>query len=43
MEFVIKSFKLVVHEILAYAILNCKRKENILSAYASQKYTNKRK
>ena len=43
MEFVIKSFKLVVHEILGYVILNCKRKENILSAYASQKYTNKRK
>lgn len=42
MEFVIKSFKLVVHEILGYVILNCKRKENILLAYASQKYTNKR-
>ena len=39
---VIKTFKLAVHKILGYVILNCKRKENILAAYASQKYTMKK-
>ena len=37
----VKTFKLVVHEILGNVILYCKRKENILAAYASQKYTMK--
>ena len=39
METVIKTFKLIVHENLGLFILNCKRKERILAAYASQKYT----
>ena len=43
MDGVVKTFKLVVHEILGYVILNCKRRENILAAYASQKYTMKKK
>ena len=39
MNSVIKTFKLIVHENLSLFILNCKRRNNILAAYASQKYT----
>ena len=42
MDGAIKTFKIVVHEILGHVILNCKRKEKILAAYASQKYTMKK-
>lgn len=39
METIIKTFKIVVHENLGAFIINCKRREKILAAYASQKYT----
>ena len=39
MDVIIKTFKVVVHENLGSFIVNCKRREKILSAYASQKYT----
>ena len=42
MDSVLKTFKLIVHENLGLFILNCKRKDEILKAYASQKYTMKR-
>ena len=42
MDVVIKTFKIVVHENLGAFILNCKRRQNILAAYASQKYTMKK-
>ena len=37
-----ETFKLIVHELLGFMILNCKKKNEILKAYASQKYTIKR-
>ena len=43
MESVIKTFKLVVHENLGLVIINCKYKNRILAAYASHKYTMKKK
>ena len=42
LESVIKSFKLLIHENIGYYITNCKRRNNILKAYASQKYTMKK-
>ena len=34
-----KTFKIIVHETLGYMILNCKKRNQIFKAYASQKYT----
>ena len=43
MEGVIKTYKLIVHENLGVVILHCKRKQQILASYASQKYNMTRK
>ena len=40
---VIKTFKIIVHENLGIVILNCKRKDQILASYASQKYSMNKK
>ena len=36
---IIKTFKLIAHEVLGYSIMICKRQNDILLAYASQKYS----
>ena len=42
MESVLKTFKIIVHENLASLIINCRRRDRILAAYASQKFTMKK-